>query len=67
MSIEIRQLNIKSNILQHTPESSNPPGGGKSDFRDSCGSQGLTEETRNEILAECKSMLLDLLSRSRER
>jgi hypothetical protein len=67
MSIEIRQLSIKSNILQQTPGSGNQVDGRKSELRDSCGSQGMAEETRNEILAECKSLLLDLLSRNRER
>lgn len=61
MSIEIRQLNIKSNIVQDTPGQVPPPAAG------GAGAQLLSDEARSEILAECKTMLADLLSRSRER
>jgi hypothetical protein len=67
MSIEIRQLSIKSNVLQQASGTDDQASCEKSDFGSSSELQVLTEETRNEILAECKSMLLDLLSRNRER
>ncbi|HWX02306.1 DUF5908 family protein [Collimonas sp.] len=61
MSIEIRQLNIKSNIVQDTPGQAPPSTAG------GAGAQLLSDAARSEILAECKTMLADLLSRGRER
>ena len=71
MSIEIRQLNIKSNVLQSGESTENTaasvfkqPHSGAS----ACaGPQLLTEEARAELMDDCKAMVLDLLSRSRER
>ncbi|HEY4319218.1 MAG TPA: DUF5908 family protein [Herbaspirillum sp.] len=76
MSIEIRQLSIKSNVVQRAGgEGSGEAGaaagkgsaGGKPLFGSACAGTQLDEDTRNEILAECRAMMLDLLSRSRER
>jgi hypothetical protein len=76
MSIEIRQLSIKSNVIQRaagegTGESGTEAGkrasGGKPHIGSACSGTQLDEDTRNDILAECRAMVLDLLSRSRER
>ena len=78
MSIEIRQLSIKSNVVQRaggegsgagtgTGASGAGSSGGKPHIGSACSGTQLDEETRNDILAECRTMMLDLLSRSRER
>lgn len=78
MSIEIRQLNIKSNVIQRAggegaSESGTGASGGKGTsggtphIGSACAGTQLDEESRNDILAECRAMVLDLLSRSRER
>ncbi|MFJ3047920.1 DUF5908 family protein [Herbaspirillum chlorophenolicum] len=72
MSIEIRQLSIKSNVTQQADGSSGsgsgttvgrPRAGGCG----GCGDSENSEEARNDMLAACREMVLDLLSRSRER
>lgn len=74
MSIEIRQLNIKSNVIQRAGgESAGESAGGRGasggtpHIGSACAGTQLDEEARNDILAECRAMVLDLLSRSRER
>jgi hypothetical protein len=75
MSIEIRQLNIKSNVVQQAGGNdgagSDSGGakfsGGKPFIGSACAGTQLDEDTRNDILAECRAMMVDLLSRSRER
>ena len=72
MSIEIRQLSIKSNVIQRAGGESGAAAGrassgGKPHIGSACSGTQLDEETRNDILAECRAMVLDLLSRSRER
>jgi len=67
MSIEIRQLNIKSSVLQQAAGAAPEQGGGQPHIGSACAGQALDEESRNDILAECKAMVLDLMSRSRER
>lgn len=70
MSIEIRQLSIKTSVLQQN----SGEGGGTATSSHATPSAGtayagtqLDEDIRNDILAECRAMVLDLLSRSRER
>jgi hypothetical protein len=72
MSIEIRQLSIKSNVIQRAEgesgaEAGKLASGGKPHIGSACSGTQLDEDTRNDILAECRAMVLDLLSRSRER
>jgi hypothetical protein len=74
MSIEIRQLNIKSNVLQSEEGTENTAASAASKQSHSgagasacAGPQLLTEEARAELMTDCKAMLLDLLSRARER
>lgn len=64
MSIEIRQLNIKSNVVEDGP---GQPAASSAAAGDRASVQTLSDEARSEILAECKTMLIDLLSRGRER
>ena len=74
MSIEIRQLSIKSNVIQRASgeadgaaASGTGSSGGKPHIGSACAGTQLDEDARNDILAECRAMVLDLLSRSRER
>lgn len=80
MSIEIRQLSIKSNVIQRAggegggASAAGPAASsgvdmfrGKPHIGSACSGSQLDEETRNDILSECRAMVLDLLSRSRER
>ena len=71
MSIEIRQLNIKSNVIQRAGSDGGSEAasasGGKPLIGSACAGTKLDEDARNDILAECRTMVLDLLSRSRER
>jgi Family of unknown function (DUF5908) len=73
MSIEIRQLNIKSNVIQRAGgkdgagSEGDGASGGKPLIGSACAGAQLDEDTRSDILAECRTMMLDLLSRSRER
>ncbi|WP_034292913.1 DUF5908 family protein [Herbaspirillum sp. RV1423] len=73
MSIEIRQLSIKSNVMQRAGGEGGDSGGegkssgGKPLIGSACAGTKLDEDTRNELLAECRAMMLDMLSRSRER
>ncbi len=76
MSIEIRQLSIKSNVVQRAggegeSESGAAAGRGSSGAKpligSACAGAQLDEDARSDILAECRAMVLDLLSRSRER
>ncbi|SFA98909.1 hypothetical protein SAMN04515620_11130 [Collimonas sp. OK607] len=67
MSIEIRQLSIKSSVTQ---QADGGRGTGTVDGRTQaggCGNAQDSEETRNDLLAACREMVLDLLSRSKER
>lgn len=66
MSIEIRQLSIKSNVIQRAGGESGAEAG-KPHIGSACSGTQLDDDTRNDILAECRAMVLDLLSRSRER
>ncbi|WP_050478914.1 DUF5908 family protein [Herbaspirillum rhizosphaerae] len=76
MSIEIRQLSIRSNVIQRaggegTGETgatgASSSSGHKPAIGSACAGAQLDEDARNDILAECRAMVLDLLSRSRER
>jgi hypothetical protein len=73
MSIEIRQLNIKSNVLQSGESTENAAASGSAAKQAHpgasayAGPQLLTEEARAELMDDCKAMVLDLLSRARER
>jgi hypothetical protein len=66
MSIEIRQLSIKSNVIQRIGDDADTTGDETLESSALRG-QKLDEETRNEILAECRALVLDLLDRARER
>ncbi|HTI18916.1 MAG TPA: DUF5908 family protein [Trinickia sp.] len=66
MSIEIRQLSIKANVVQRVGENIDTAGGDTLAGHARRGKK-LDEEARQEILAECRALVLDLLSRARER
>jgi hypothetical protein len=75
MSIEIRQLNIKSSVMQQAGGKDDAvsqggaakSAGGRPLIGSACAGTQLDEDTRSDILAECRAMVLDLLNRSRER
>jgi hypothetical protein len=67
MSIEIRQLSIKANVMQRACDGDDADTTGDETVSNAQGGRKLDEETRNEILAECRALVLDLLSRARER
>jgi hypothetical protein len=56
MSIEIKQLHIKSNVVQRAAK-------GEDEARSSVDAESLKEE----LLAECKDLILDVLREQRER
>ena len=56
MSIEIKQLHIKSNVVQRAED-------GKDDAEPS----EKMEALKQELLAECKDLILDVLRDMRER
>ena len=59
MSIEIRQLLIKSNVVQKQGEERD----GNAESAPDEGTEGLKED----ILAECRRLILDILSERGER
>jgi len=57
MSIEIKQLQIKSSVVQRCADGSGEDGDASEQ----------TQSMKEEILAECKSLILDVLSELQER
>lgn len=57
MSIEVRQMVVKSNVVQRA-EQDNPCGEG---------GDGLKEETKREMLDACRKLILEVLRERGER
>jgi hypothetical protein len=66
MAIEIRQLSIKSNVVQRATDDAAEGDSSPHDRADCSGAQ-LDETSRSELLAECRAMVLEMMSRARER
>ena len=56
MAIEVKQMRIKSTVLQQSP------GGGKED--DPCYD---ADEMKSDILAECRRLIVEILREKKER
>lgn len=59
MSIEVRQMVVKSSVLQRQGR------GGESVV--AAGDARMQERTKNEILAECRRLIAELLQERKER
>ena len=67
MAIEIKQLSIRSNVVQRAAYADDPGSQAEEDALPGAPSATLDRSTRAALLEECRAMVIELLRRREER
>lgn len=67
MAIEIKQLSIRSNVVQTAPAGGRANDEPSGNVSAAVGGVRLDRKARESLLAECRAMVIEMMRRERER